>query len=89
VHYIWVLNAKSATTRDETGRLASDLSAGRIRFDRYAARRPVATPPNAIVFVFGSGMLPFPKVAKAGILLNFVGIVVVSLVALYLAPRFL
>lgn len=48
---------------------------------------PVATPPNAIVF--GSGMLTIPKMVRAGLMLNLVSIFLVSLVALYLAPKFL
>ena len=48
---------------------------------------PVATPPNAIVF--GSGMLTIPKMARAGLVLNLISIVLVSVVALALTPKIL
>jgi sodium-dependent dicarboxylate transporter 2/3/5 len=37
---------------------------------------PVATPPNAVVF--GSGLVPLPQMARAGIWLNLIGIVVIT-----------
>jgi len=46
---------------------------------------PVATPPNAIVF--GSGLMTIPRMARAGMALNVIGIFLVSLVALTIAPK--
>ncbi len=45
---------------------------------------PVATPPNAIVY--GSGYIRIPEMAKAGLSLNIIGIVLLSIIALVLAP---
>ncbi len=48
---------------------------------------PVATPPNAIVF--STGDISIPQMARAGIALNLIGIVLVSVIALFVAPRLL
>ena len=48
---------------------------------------PVATPPNAIVF--SSGYLTIPQMVRAGVFLNLIAIVVVTLVGLVIVPRVL
>ena len=48
---------------------------------------PVATPPNAIVF--STGAISIPQMVRAGLFLNIIGIIIVSVVALVLAPSLL
>ena len=46
---------------------------------------PVGTPPNAIVF--GTGLVRMPQMLKAGIVLNLVGIAVITLLGHWVIPR--
>lgn len=48
---------------------------------------PVATPPNAIVFA--TGRISIPQMVKAGVVLNIIGIVIVSIISLTIAPALL
>lgn len=43
---------------------------------------PVATPPNAVVF--GTGRLPIATMAREGLVLNFIGAIVITLVCYFL-----
>jgi sodium-dependent dicarboxylate transporter 2/3/5 len=45
---------------------------------------PVATPPNAIVFA--TGAITIPQMVRAGVVLNLIGIVIVTAIALVVAP---
>jgi sodium-dependent dicarboxylate transporter 2/3/5 len=48
---------------------------------------PVATPPNAIVFA--TGLVNIPQMIRAGFFLNIIGIIIISLIALFVAPELL
>ena len=48
---------------------------------------PIATPPNAIVF--GSGELDMRQMVRAGILLNLVGVILISLIFYFVSSRLL
>ncbi|GMW01584.1 MAG: di- and tricarboxylate transporter [Candidatus Hydrogenedentota bacterium] len=45
---------------------------------------PVATPPNALVF--GSGYVSVPQMARAGFLLNWIGVAVIGSLTYFLVP---
>jgi len=50
----------------------------------FAFMLPVATPPNAVVF--SSGRVPIPKMMRAGLVLNLIGVIVLTIVSLTLVP---
>lgn len=45
---------------------------------------PVATPPNAIVF--GTGRTPIASMVREGLVLNFIGVTVITTVCYFLVP---
>jgi len=51
----------------------------------FAFMLPVATPPNAIVY--SSGWVTIPKMARAGVALNFLGAILVTTLVLLLVQR--
>lgn len=51
----------------------------------FAFMLPVATPPNAIIF--SSGKVSIPQMMRAGLLLNIISVIVLTVVSVVLVPR--
>ena len=51
----------------------------------YGFMMPVGTPPNAIVF--GTGMVPMARMAREGLVLNFIGIAIITMMCYLLVPK--
>lgn len=50
----------------------------------YAFMLPVATPPNAVIF--GTGCVTIPQMARAGVWLNIIGIILITGFTAYIMP---
>ena len=70
-----------------TGHPPMVLAAAAVMSASCAFMLPVATPPNAIVFA--SGYVTVPQMMRAGFALNIIGIVLIALLATFLAPMVL
>lgn len=94
ITFLTELTSNTATTEMILPLLASIAAAAKIHplllmipaavAASCAFMMPVATPPNAIVF--GSGHISIGQMVKAGIIINLIGIVVVTVVFLLIGP---
>ncbi len=74
----------TAALAEATGHSPLVLAVAAVMAASCAFMLPVATPPNAIVFA--SGYVTVPQMMRAGFALNVVGIVLITLLATFLAP---
>ncbi len=94
ITFVTELNSNTATTETVLPVLAGVASGAGIHplllmlpatlAASLAFMMPVATPPNAIVF--GSGMIRIPEMVRVGLVLNLIGVVVVTAAVLLIAP---